>query len=173
MQRYILAFLLVICCSPALAADVAFKNVRARTAAQAYEDAQSKAREAYFEQLKIAIKESGAKGDLAEANQLAAEKESLELEQKRNGNDPLKLAARKLRNTKWRAASGTWIRFLSGNRTVTYSGAGGVWMMVNKSTALTQSDSGAIYVFKFDKQLKSSTHYKFVGSKKGSALVRE
>ena len=147
-----------------IASVVRAEESRARVAKAAYDKAVKAAREAYIEQLELAIKEEGGAGNLEEANRLAEEKKSLELEGQLGSSDPADLAAKKLQNTTWKTRRNPkgFLRFLKDNKTQNHLKTGGVWIATDKDTVITQSrNSGAIYMFQFSKDLRSARVHRF------------
>ena len=138
------------------------KNKRAQQAEKAYEAAIEQARAAYIAELETAIKEEGGEGHLDEANRLSEVKEALELEAKLGSSDPADVARSKLENSTWKTPRNPrgYIRFLKNNKTTNHLRVGGAWITFDGKTAITQSfNSGAIYLFEFDDELKNASEF--------------
>lgn len=166
MNRFLFVYMVISVSIAQL--DAQAEHPRARRAREAFEASVTKARAAYIQQLDEAIKEAGGAGDLDEANRLKEIKTSLELEAKGEGRDPISIRTKRLENTRWftRKNPNGFIRFLRGNQTQNHLGTGGVWILTDKSTAITQSrNSGNIYLFRFDESLKSATVHRFEDAK--------
>jgi len=172
MLKLVLPIAVVLVSSSVSGEEPQFNNERANKAAAAYQAKLKEAREAYIKELDVAIKEAGGAGDLDDANKLADLKEVLEKENKLDDRDPLAAVRKELEGTTWKPITSppsprAFNRFRKDNKTVNHNGVEGVWIVTDENTAVMQNyNSANIFVFKFDKGLKTATVYMFEKSEK-------
>ena len=155
------ALVVLISANAAPAQDL-FNNKTAREARRTYEAAVKQAKTDYIEQLEVAKKEEGSKGDLKEANVISDEIEEVKREGVNIARSPIARNQRRLEGTRWGPSRNLTLRFLKNNRVVFSDGDPGTWTLVDPQTlVLHREKNSKVSVWKFDERLRSVEIHRF------------